>query len=389
MALSCKLKVVAGAHDRDLCPVSIELPWPYEKCGSVELRLAGRRGVVPCQVERKGKRAVVSWLVSGLKAGDEQSLVATALPRENGDRTQAGVELADDKDRGVVDVSVGGKLVTSYHYNEKWARPFFYPLTGPYGTRVTRGWPIEKGIVGESKDHKHHKSVWVAYGECGMVDNWSEEGNHGTQRHRGFARLVSGPVFGRITARNDWCTAGGQKQFEELRDMRFYAVPRGNVLLDMAITFRMTQRRVVFHDTKEGGLVSVRVATPMDVRNGGRIENGYGGIDEPETWGRKAPWCDYSGRVDGKDVGIAVMDHESNPRYPTEWHVRDYGLMTANCFAWRHYRPDAGKKGDMVFKKGQETTWRYRLFVHRGNAARGKVKDRFIDFIAPPEIVVS
>jgi len=32
----------------------------------------------------------------------------------------------------------------------------------------------------------------------------------------------------------------------------------------------------------------------------------------------------------GKTVGIAVFDHPSNPRHPTTWHVRDYGLFAAN-----------------------------------------------------------
>ena len=153
--------------------------------------------------------------------------------------------------------------------------------------------------------------------------------------------------------------------------------------------FRMTESPVVFRDTKEGGLVSVRVASSMDVRNGGRIENAYGGINEHETWGQPAPWCDYSGPVGVETAGIAVFDHKDNPRYPTGWHVRDYGLMTANCFAWKYYRPDAKVKGDMAFKKGQKTSWRYRLYIHKGNARQGKVAQRFHDFIAPPRVTVA
>jgi hypothetical protein len=244
-------------------------------------------------------------------------------------------------------------------------------------------------VKGEHKDHKHHKSIWVAYGECDDVDNWSEEPGHGWQRHQGFDELVSGPVFGQITARNDWCARDGKKQFEEVRKMRFFALPEGDRLFEMEVNFAMTEKAVTFHDTKEGGLVSVRVASSMDVRNGGRIENGYGGINEGETWGKKAPWCDYSGKVDGRRVGIAVMDHEDNPRYPTQWHVRDYGLMTANCFAWKYYRPEAGVVGDMAFDKGAATTWRYRIYIHRGNTATGNVARQFFNFIAPPAVALA
>ena len=170
--------------------------------------------------------------------------------------------------------------------------------------------------------------------------------------------------------------------------MRFYAMPEGERLMDLDVTFRMTEGKVVFRDTKEGGLVSVRVASSMDVRNGGRIENGYGGVNEGETWGRKAPWCDYSGMADGRHVGVAIFDHEKNPRYPTEWHVRDYGLMTANCFAWKHYRPEDGQAGDMTFPKGAVRQWRYRLFIHNGDARTGRVREHFLDYIAPPSVLL-
>ena len=213
-------------------------------------------------------------------------------------------------------------------------------------------------------------------------------GGTGYQRHRAFRNITSGPVYGQIVAKNDWCSNSEKKQFEEIRTMRFFALPGGVRLFDIDVRFRMTEHQVVFTDTKEGGVISVRVASSMDVRNGGTIENGYGGVNEAETWGKHAPWCDYSGMVDGKHVGIAVFDHEDNPRYPTQWHVRDYGLMTANCFAWQHYKPEAKRKGDMTFRKGSTTTWRYRLYIHKSGAGTGKVAGRFMDYAAPSTVTV-
>lgn len=328
----------------------------------------------------------MTWLLSGIKAGANQTFLAKSCKTRD---SQGAVCVKDVSENGLVEVSVFGKPFTCYHYADKWVRPFLHPVVGPYGIRVTRNWPVLEGVKGEHKDHVHHKSIWVAYGECGKVDNWSEEPGHGWQRHRGFLKLLSGPVFGEIVARNDWCAGNGRKQFEEVRGMRFYALPGGERLFDIEVTFRMTERPVVFRDTKEGGVVSVRVASSMDVRNGGKIQNGYGGIYEAEAWGKKAPWCDYSGLVEGKRVGIAVLDHEKNPRYPTEWHVRDYGLMTANCFAWSHYRPEDKTKGDMMFAKGSVTRWRYRIYIHKGDANAGKVTERFLEFIAPPKVVVA
>ncbi|MBI4559591.1 MAG: PmoA family protein [Candidatus Hydrogenedentes bacterium] len=314
-----------------------------------------------------------------------QILEARVIPEQ---AIKPKVRLCNDDLRHRIEVRIGRSFFTAYNYGSEWVRPFLYPVIGPLGTQITRNWPMVDGIEGEHKDHPHHKSIWVAYGECNKVDNWSEEAGHGWQRHRKLSEVVSGPVFGRITAINDWCTPKGRKQFEETRQLTFYALPGNRRLFDLQVTFRMTEGRIVFTDTKEGGLVSVRVASSMDVRNGGKIENGYGGINEGEAWGKSAPWCDYSGPVDGKYVGLAILDHESNPRYPTGWHVRDYGLMTANCFAWRYYRPEAKLRGDMIFGKGSATTWRYRLYLHPGDAQRGRVAARFVDFVAPPKVEV-
>jgi len=385
---TCGLRVESGEHDRIQCPVSVELPVDYADCAGVELRDAKTKQVVPCQLvpSRGGTR--LSWLVNGLKAGQAQALTVRPAEAPSPGR---GVVIEEDRGEHKVDVLIDGTQFTSYHYGREWVRPFLYPVIGPQGAQVTRNWPITEGVAGEHKDHKHHKSIWVAYGECGRgkVDNWAEEEGHGWQRHERFLRQVSGPVFGDLVAKNAWCTPAERKQFEEVRAMRFYALPRGERLMDVTVTFRMTEGPITFYDTKEGGLISVRVASSMDVRNGGRIENGYGGVGEAETWGKHAPWCDYSGLVDGKHVGIAIMDHETNPRYPTGWHVRGYGLMTANCFASRHYRPEAKVKGDMAFKKGQRTTWRYRLLIHKGDAKQGKVRDHFLNFVAPPAVTAT
>lgn len=349
----------------------------------MQLQEAQTRRLIPCQTTRVGKEVVVTWLVERLAPGETQLLRARAV-KVFPERSR--VTLVERSQDHRVDVFLRGKLFTAYHYGAQWVRPFLYPVIGPYNLAMTRAWPIEDHVSDDDRDHAHHKSVWVAYGACGRVDNWSEDPGHGYQRHRAFQRVVSGPVFGELVAWIDWCDNRERKQFEESRSFRFYGLPGSARLFDVQVRFRMSQGPVVFHDTKEGGLLSVRVASAMTGDRNGRIENAYGGVTEAETWGKKAPWCDYSGTIDGRRVGIAVMDHESNPRYPTEWHVRSYGLMTANCFAWRHYNPDGKVKGDMSFPKGATRTWRYRVYIHTGDAAQGRVRERFLDFVAPPRV---
>lgn len=384
-ARSCVIRLEAGEHDRCKCPVAIDLPWEYQVRRGLRLVEAKTGREVANQTFRRPKGLGAVFLLDGLKAHGSREYVAELVEAE---AAAPAVTVDDVPAANRVDIAISGKPFTSYHYGREWVRPFLHPVVGPYSRRVTRSWPVTDDVPGEEQDHVHHKSLWVAYGDCSGVDNWSEEEEHGWQIHRSFTNMVSGPVFGQFTEKVDWCTAHDRKQFEEARTLRFFALPAGERLFDLQVTFRMTEKPITFRDTKEGGLVSVRVATSMDVRNGGRIENGYGGVNERETWGKKAPWCDYSGIVDGKRVGIALFDHERNPRYPTEWHVRDYGLMTANCFAWKHYRPEMKTKGDMTFNKGSVTTWRYRVYVHKGDAKAGAVAERFLDYVAPPEVRV-
>ena len=56
------------------------------------------------------------------------------------------------------------------------------------------------------------------------------------------------------------------------------------------------------------------------------------GVQGREMWGKRAKWVDYWAPISGNTVGIAIFDHPSNPRHPTWWHARHYGLVAANPF---------------------------------------------------------
>lgn len=75
-------------------------------------------------------------------------------------------------------------------------------------------------------------------------------------------------------------------------------------MLDYEVVFSADWDDVRFGDTKQGGILSVRVASSMDVVQSGCIENAHGGIFEKEIWGKRAAWCDYSDPVDDRWQGI-------------------------------------------------------------------------------------
>jgi len=381
------MTVNAGEHHRRHCPVSAVVDLGERAPSSWRLVVRGSAAAGPFQAEPLGEgRWRLTWVVDDLPARASAvyelapGAAATAGP---------GVEMLPGKD--AVDIRVGGSLLTTFHYGEAWSRPFLHPLIGPYGDPVTRAYPVRTDVAGEKQDHPHHKSVWVAWGDVNGTDNWSEnrEKGHAKQRLQAPPRCESGPVRGRLEASLDWISEKGAKVLEEDRSITVWNLPADLRAIDLEVVFRATCGPVRFGDTKEGGICSVRVATSMDAAVNGTIVNAYGGTNEAETWGKRAPWCDYCGPVQGHTVGIAIFDHPDNLRYPTWWHVRNYGLMTANPFGLSHFLNDRTLDGSHRLPAGGTLAFRYRVVCHAGTAAEAGLAERYHDFINPPRVAVT
>ncbi len=377
-----KLRIAVTAAPRPawFCPVSVEVSRSPRELASCVL-IDEREGVpVPFQASGAAGGARLHWIVRSLAPRQER----TYLLQEGAPPPSSQVKVKAGEDR--VSVRIGGALFTRYLFGGERPKPCLYPLVGPYGHGVTRAYPQEE-VEGDSTDHVHHRSLWVAWGDVNGSDNWGEAEGAGRMVHRYFDATESGPVFGRIAALNDWVDAGGNRLMQDLVEYRFYNVPPSLRLFDLTVAFFASEGEVRFGDTKEGGIISVRVATPMEGGRGGLIRNALGGLSEAETWGRRASWCDYCGTVGGHRAGIAVFDHPHNLRYPTFWHVRDYGLMTANPFGLSYF-PDGEGDGSYVLPAGGKLTFRYRVLIHAGQAEAGGVADRYLDWLFPPRASV-
>jgi len=386
--MAMRFAVQAGEHDRLACPVSVEadlgglMPPPWRLCAD-----ADGGAPVPFQaVSLGGPRYRLQWLLARLPARQAASFT---LGAGAGAPCLAGVDLR--RHDGRIDVDVGGAPFTALNYGPDWSRPFLHPVIGPYGGPLTRAYPMRTDVPGEKQDHPHHKSLWVAWGDVNGTDNWSEDRKrgHATQVIRAITGSESGPVSGRLTCAVDWLSEQGVKVMEEDREIVVWNTPASGRVLDLTVGFRATQGPVRFGDTKEGGICSIRVASSMDASGAGTIVNSYGGTNEAETWGKRAHWCDYYGPVNGRTVGIAIFDHPANLRYPTYWHVRDYGLMTANPFGLSHFLNDKARDGSHVLAAGQALTFRYRVYCHAGTTAEGAVAVRYHDFVNPPQVTAA
>ncbi len=270
-----------------------------------------------------------------------------------------------------LDVKVDGTLFASYHFSAEQPRPFFHPVIGPFGDSVVRGYPVVSNVPGESRDHVHHKGHWFTHGEVNDVDFWTD--GKGRIMHRSFEKVASGDNFGHIRERNDWVAPDGKKVLEEVRDIKIYDFAPGR-LIAWEITLKASEGDVKMGDTKEGSF-AVRVASTMEGTRGGRIENADGKVSEKEAWGKQSAWCDYSGTVNCKTVGITIFDHPLNLRQ-AYYHTRAYGLHASNPFGTAAYTGDKTKDGSHTIPHGRSLTLRYALYVHPGDVKEGKVAEQ-------------
>ncbi|MFH1742764.1 MAG: PmoA family protein [bacterium] len=386
-----EIVVKAGASDRIDCPVDVMSEKPVSPEDLQFLKTSdGMR--LSAQVRESETGSVITFILPKLAAGQAVRLVpdkGSPLIK----RISVSVGKAGDYQ---IDIKAGDNLITSYCFPPDSEKPYLYPVIGPNGTRLTRGYPMEdidfeKEL--KSQDHPHHRSLWVAYGDVNGGDFWGmgkDPNNRPIQKTDNIAVSESGAVYGRLVADNSWIDAGGKRCVSEQREYIFYNTPEEGRIIDSVVTFTATDGDAHFGDTKEGGICSVRLNPKIDESHGsGEMRNSLGGVGAGECWGKRAEWCDYFGTLDGRTVGVAVFDNPSNLRFPTWWHIRDYGLYSANCFGLHNFLELRDKQdqniGDYVLPAGESLVFRYRIVLHAGDTDKANIAGGYTDYVTPPE----
>ncbi len=288
-------------------------------------------------------------------------------------KSTGGVKITETDDK--VNVEINGELFTEYRFKDA-KRPYFYPVIGPNGENITRHWPMKEG-ENEQKDHPHHKSLWFTHGAINGHDFWTDGDRNGNIVHDKFLKIESGPDAGIIQSQNKYVAADGTLVCTDTRTHKFYNTKEGQIM-DFEITIHASEGQVVLGDTKEGSM-ALRLAPTLRLRGSvgkGHIVNSEG-VRDNETWGKRAAWCDYYGPLKGETVGVAVFDHPQNPKHPTWWHVRDYGLFAANPFGVHDFERKPRGTGDIKIEAGENLTFRYRLYFHKGDTEQAKVADYY------------
>lgn len=282
-------------------------------------------------------------------------------------------------------VEIDGKPFTVFQIGGKdLNRPYLHPLRSASGKIVNRSFPAGQ-VPGETTDHPHHAGLFYGHGDVNGYNYWAiqnvptppskADATMGRIVLKNVASVKSGTESGTVDVVLTWLKPDGKPLLTETRRMTFYTHPELRII-DFDFDFAAVDK-VVFRDTKEGTF-AMRMATALEEpaakekpggpARTGKLVNAQGAEREANVWGKRSEWVDYSGVLDGEKIGVVMMDHPGNPRHPTYWHSRGYGLHSINPFGLHDFLNDPKQDGSLTVEPGAHVRFRYRVVIHPGKS---------------------
>jgi hypothetical protein len=260
-----------------------------------------------------------------------------------------------------INVTINGKYFTSYIFSDDEKYPFFYPVNGP-----ASGGSVTSMRNGE---YPHHSSLFFG---CDLVNGgnyWQEGLERGSIISVNAEILKQGGDTAIITDECIWSRPGAISPVKDTRKFIITMPSETAVQIDVLITMEML---IDVHIKKTNhSLFSARMAADLSVKNGGTMINAEGAKSEKDTFGKNSPWIDFYGKRGSVTEGLAIMQHPSNPWYPSPWFTRDYGFMSPTPMYW----PEKGE--ETFLTKGTVLNLRYRVLVHSGDHLQAKIAESF------------
>ena len=260
-----------------------------------------------------------------------------------------------------INVTIDGKYFTSYIFSDDEKYPFFYPVNGP----------VSGGSVTSMRNaiYPHHTSLFFG---CDLVNggNYWQEGLERGRIISVNARIArEGGDTVVITDECIWSRPGALSPVKDSRRILITSPSTGITQIDFEITLEMMMDVHILKTNHS--LFSARMAADLAVTNGGTMINAEGSRGEKDTFGKGSSWIDCYGKRGNSIEGLAIMQHPSNPWYPSPWFTRDYGFMSPTPMYW----PQNGEETFM--KKGTRLLLKYRVLVHAGTHLDAKIAEQF------------
>lgn len=311
-------------------------------------------------------------------------LVFLILPGRGPGQGGASLAFVEDAAAGTLTVVDGDRPVLTYRTGDqlpagvdpRYARSsYVHPLYSLDGQALTEDFP---------RDHRHHHGLFWAWPVVEVrgarTSNW--EPGEPPLRPR-FVEVIMTGVSGagaRLVVRNAWRLGDAEDVAEEtVTIVARPATPQGRAI-DVEIALRPVGGEIALRGTPAdnkgyGGLCFRGVAEDgqgRDVFRGSVMTTDQGPLEADST-GRPFRWADLSTPA----LGLAVFVPPDHPASPLPWLVRNsYAGILNPCWP--------GLAG-ATLAPGGTVTLRYRIYVHRGDAAAGRVREAYEAYIAGGE----
>jgi hypothetical protein len=305
-----------------------------------------------------------------------------------------------------VDVMIDGKLFTSYVYGGKLTKPVLVPIRTPSGIEVNRRHPLTE-IEGASNDHSHHVGIFFAVDQVNGTNFWRNTSPPPQIKHIKMTELTGGNGKGKLSTIMHWTDNEGRVVLEEKRSMIFLAAENENeYAIDFIMDLTAKDAKVVFDDIEEG-MFAIRLSdylrqgpAKMNLKSGqpipeesiagtGTYFSSNGDLTAKNIWGKRARWVALQGARKGKIVGVAILNHPASINYPTYWHVRNYGLFSANPLGqgdFQRQRPRQYRKNKVIplrltLEPGETVHFRFLVVIYEGIRTNQQIEKRFKEFV--------
>ncbi len=304
-----------------------------------------------------------------------------------------GFAIVEQKDKKQVDILYNNKLLTAYCYYDSSRKPILFPVNTVDGITVTRGYPFQI-IAGERTDHPHHTGIWLNYESVNGLDFWNnstaipveKRDRYGTIVHQQVVNKKSDEKSALLATTAIWIRPDKKVLLNEETTYHFN-VKENDFIIDRITKLTAADIPVLFKDVKDG-MFAIRVARELEqpskekssfVDDKGNITEiapssadvtgtyySSSGLKGDEVWSSKGPWVMLTGKKDGKDITIGIIDHPKNVGYPAYWHARGYGLFAVNPLG-RKVFSNGKEELNFSLQPGESVTFRYRVVVRSGN----------------------
>jgi hypothetical protein len=255
-------------------------------------------------------------------------------------------------------------IIWQFNYNNKNAKPCFHPVAMPSGEVLTWDQPV---------DHAWHHALWFSWKTINGINYWEEDPQTGQSAGKTSWSnvIIQTHDDGRacITMDLSYNAPGEQPILTEKRTVLISSLDENaqQYHFDWSSKFTAGAAEVVLDRTPVppdpagklwGGYAGLSIRFAEDLTDRLAFSaNGSAEFSKQSIHRSKSMAMDYNGLIGGRPVGIAMLDHPDNRRYPTPWYAirSEMSYLNAAFLTYQPYTLPAGESFSLC----------YRLVVHQ------------------------